>query len=178
MKNNNSKFLSLILRHKPETIGLKLDEHGWVSVPLLLEQMNKNGRDIDLNELEHIVETNDKKRFEFNADKSKIRASQGHSLGVDLQYEAQTPPDILYHGTAITSLDSIKESGLSKMKRDHVHLSSDINTATKVGGRHGNQIIFHVLAGEMVKEGYKFYNSTNGVWLTDHVPSKFLKIFS
>ena len=174
----SSKFLSLILRHKPETIGLKLDEHGWISVSLLLEQMNKNGRDIDLKELEHIVETNDKKRFEFNADKSKIRASQGHSLGVDLQYEAQTPPDILYHGTAITSLDSIKESGLSKTKRDHVHLSSDINTATKVGGRHGSPIIFHVLAGEMVKEGYKFYESTNGVWLTDHVPSKFLKIFS
>ena len=171
----NSKFLSLILRHKPETIGLKLDPNGWVNVIELLTQMNKNGRQLNMSELEYVVETNNKKRFEFNDDKTKIRASQGHSLGVDLQYESKTPPTILYHGTSTTFVESIKASGLLKLKRDHVHLSSDTDTATKVGSRHGKPFIFEVLAGEMVENGFKFYQSTNGVWLTDHVPSKYLK---
>jgi putative RNA 2'-phosphotransferase len=175
MSNDNSRFLSLILRHKPETIGLKLDNSGWVEVTQLLLQMNKNGRKIDIEELEFIVRTNNKKRFEFNNDKSKIRASQGHSLGIDLQYESKTPPNILYHGTSIDSVKSINENGLLKLKRDYVHLSNDIETATNVGSRHGKPIIFEVLAGEMYNEGFIFYQSTNGVWLTDHVPAKFLK---
>lgn len=175
MGNDKSRFLSLILRHKPETIGLTLDNSGWVEVTQLLLQMNNNGQKIDLNELEHIVRTNDKKRFEFNEDKTKIRASQGHSLGVDLQYESKTPPNILYHGTSTKSVESINKSGLLKLKRDHVHLSGDFCTATKVGSRHGKPVIFEVLAAQMHEEGYKFYQSTNGVWLTDHVPSKFLK---
>ena len=164
-----SKFLSLILRHKPEKIALKLDRNGWAIVDEILEKTN-----ISFQLLEKIVETNNKKRFAFSDDLSKIRASQGHSIDIDLQLEPIKPPDILYHGTVQKFMESISEQGLTKQKRQHVHLSHNIETAHKVGKRRGTPIILQVDAKLMYVNGYKFYLSQNGVWLTDHVPNKFI----
>ena len=171
-----SKFLSLVLRHQPELIGLQLDGQGWVNVDELLEKAKANGQNISFEVLTHVVDTNAKKRFAFNADETKIRASQGHSVEVDLNYEPQQPPELLYHGTASRFVDSILENGLEKRSRQHVHLSRDIKIALQVGMRHGKPVIFNVLAGEMYKSGYVFYLSENKVWLTDHVPIQFLKL--
>jgi putative RNA 2'-phosphotransferase len=170
-----SKFLSLVLRHQPETLGISLDKNGWTNVAELLSKMNSKGRQVDLEALEVIVETNDKKRFAFNDDKSMIRANQGHSTPIDLGYEVKTPPAILYHGTGEKSVESIWNSGLKKQKRHHVHLSKDLETAISVGGRHGKPFIFEVLTSEMVNDGFEFFESTNGVWLTNEVPTKYLK---
>lgn len=170
-----SKFLSLVLRHSPDTIGITLDENGWTDVPTLIEQANKNGVHLDLPILEFVVDTNTKKRFAFNADKSKIRANQGHSVEVELGYQAKEPPAILYHGTGKKSVDSILQNGLDKRQRHHVHLSSDLETATAVGKRHGEVFIFEVLAQEMFLQQHDFYLSDNGVWLTEHVPTQFLR---
>lgn len=137
-----SKFLSLVLRHQPEKIGLPLDDNGWADVAVLLEKLNTNGLPIDRDILNHIVATNPKKRFAFNDGLDKIRASQGHSIEVNLGYEPQQPPEILYHGTATSNIDSITRSGLKKRSRTHVHLSANIDTAINVGSRHGSPIIF------------------------------------
>ncbi|MEO3406403.1 RNA 2'-phosphotransferase [Mucilaginibacter sp. CAU 1740] len=173
---NLSKFLSLVLRHKPEEIGITLDEQGWVPVDELLDKLNKSGRPVTFDVLQHIVDTNAKKRFAFNDDKLKIRASQGHSVEVELGYEPQTPPDVLYHGTGEKSVESIMQSGLEKRTRQHVHLSSDINTAINVGSRHGKPVVLIVAAGEMYKQGYPFYLSENKVWLTDAAPAAFINL--
>jgi putative RNA 2'-phosphotransferase len=173
---NLSKFLSLVLRHKPEEIGITLDEQGWVPVDELLDKLNKSGHSVNFEILQYIVNTNAKKRFAFDADKLKIRASQGHSVEVELGYEAQTPPDVLYHGTGEKSVESIMQSGLEKRNRQHVHLSSDINTAINVGGRHGKPVVLVVAAGEMYRRGYQFYLSENKVWLTDAVPVVFINL--
>jgi len=170
-----SKFLSLILRHEPERVGLKLDSAGWVGVNELLEAVNRNGVSLSLDELKHVVTANDKKRFAFSEDGQRIRASQGHSVEVDLQYERQTPPEFLYHGTPERFLESIRATGLNKGQRHHVHLSPDPQTATKVGQRRGRPIVLTIRSGEMHRHGHIFYRSANGVWLVDHVPPQFIE---
>jgi putative RNA 2'-phosphotransferase len=171
-----SKFLSLVLRHQPESIGMELDQQGWVNVKELLDKARKNGRDLTIESLSFIVENNAKKRFEFSANLQKIRASQGHSVEVDLGYTPQTPPDILYHGTASRFIDPIVRTGLEKRSRQQVHLSKDVETAVSVGQRHGKPAILTVLSKEMYQAGYDFFLSANGVWLTDAVPVQFLKV--
>jgi putative RNA 2'-phosphotransferase len=169
-----SKFLSLVLRHRPEQIGIQLDVAGWVAVDELLAACRAHGRAITLAELQSIVTNNDKQRFSFSADGSLIRANQGHSIGVELGYEPAPPPATLYHGTAERFLDSIKAQGLLKGRRHHVHLSADEVTAIKVGQRHGKPVILRVQAEAMHSDGFSFYLSENGVWLTEHVPITYL----
>jgi putative RNA 2'-phosphotransferase len=172
---NISKFLSLVLRHQPETISIQLDQNGWTDVNELIEKTNNYGIKFDRETLNHIVATNSKKRFAFNDTFDKIRASQGHSVEIELGYTNQKPPEILFHGTAEKFIQSILKTGLEKRKRQHVHLSRDIETAIKVGQRHGKPFIFNVLAEQMYNDNFQFYISDNGVWLTDNVPTKYLK---
>jgi len=169
-----SKFLSLILRHKPETVGLVLDEAGWVSVNDLLGRCAQSGRPISRELLRTVVQNSDKKRFEFNSDESRIRASQGHSVKVDLGYEPMQPPDLLYHGTATRNLDSILRTGLLKGDRHHVHLSESEKTAFAVGKRYGSPVVLKINSGEMSLKGCLFYRSTNGVRLTNEVAPEFI----
>jgi putative RNA 2'-phosphotransferase len=169
-----SKFLSLILRHKPETIGLTLDENGWADVAQLIYLANQNQTPLTQNLLEEIVATNDKQRFSFNQDKSKIRANQGHSLVIDLALIAQEPPACLFHGTAIRFIESIQERGLVAGSRQHVHLSLDRTTAIKVGERHGKPVVLKIWANKMHLAGFEFFQSDNGVWLTKHVPTEYI----
>jgi putative RNA 2'-phosphotransferase len=170
-----SKLLSLILRHKPETIGLTLDENGWANTEELLKKIRSLELIVTFELLKTIVETNDKKRFIFSSDFNKIRANQGHSNEVDLQLEAVTPPDNLYHGTAEQNIESIKLRGLLKGGRHHVHLSNDRETARKVGIRYGKPVILVIDTKRMSDDGYKFYKSENDVWLTDHVSPQYIK---
>ena len=170
-----SKFLSLVLRHQPETIGLTLDTAGWATVSELLTKLAAHGRGMTMAELETLVSNDDKQRFSFNADKTCMRANQGHSLQtIELGLIAIEPPEILFHGTASRFLESILQTGLEKRSRQHVHLSADTETAHKVGIRHGKPMILQVAAGQMQRDGFAFYRSANGVWLTDHVPSDYL----
>lgn len=169
-----SKFLSFVLRHSPETIGLSLDENGWANVDELLQKSSRDGKVLTIEMLTHVVESNDKKRFAFNNDKSKIRASQGHSIEIELNLKAVTPPEQLYHGTVAKYLEGIKKEGLLKMSRQHVHLSKDKETAVKVGSRRGLAQILTVNAGEMHRAGFQFFLSDNGVWLTDSVPENYI----
>lgn len=169
-----SKFLSLVLRHEPERVGLELDNAGWVGVTDLLDAVNRNGISLGLDQLKHVVATNDKKRFEFSEDGQRIRARQGHSVEVDLQYEPQVPPELLYHGTPERFVESIRATGLNKGKRHHVHLSPDPQTATKVGQRRGYPVVLTIRAGDMHRQGHVFYRSANGVWLVDRVPVDFI----
>ncbi|HHB78596.1 MAG TPA: RNA 2'-phosphotransferase [Saprospiraceae bacterium] len=169
-----SKFLSLVLRHKPETIQIQLDENGWVSVSELIEKLNQNREYISFEILKYVVDTNSKKRFAFNEDQTKIRASQGHSLQIDLNYEPINPPKKLYHGTSERFLESILKSGIEKRNRQHVHLSSDIETALKVGQRHGKPVVLDIEAEKMSQNGHKFYLSDNSVWLTEYVPIEYI----
>jgi putative RNA 2'-phosphotransferase len=166
-----SKRLSYILRHAPESVGLKLDENGWASVHDL---MSKFGMPLSIEDLNEVVETNEKKRFAFNDDLTKIRASQGHSIEIDLAYQPTTPPEFLFHGTATRFIESIKKDGLLKGSRHHVHLSLDETTARKVGARHGSPVILTLKSKEMYEAGYVFYVSENDVWLTEHVPTRFI----
>jgi putative RNA 2'-phosphotransferase len=166
-----SKFLSLILRHNPQKVGLKLDSEGWASIPELLKATG-----ITREELDEIVATNDKKRFAISDDGERIRASQGHSIDVDLRLKPRVPPDNLFHGTATRFLGSIKEKGLLPMNRQYVHLSKDVDTARKVGLRHGKPLILRVDSARMKKDGHQFFLSDNGVWLTKEVPWKYLTI--
>ena len=170
-----SKFLSLILRHEPERVGLKLGEAGWVGVNELLAALNQGTQPLTLEQLKHIVATSDKKRFAFSEDGQRIRANQGHSLEVDLQYAPQTPPEILYHGTATRFLDGIRRDGLQKMDRHDVHLSAETKITVQVGARHGQPALLTIRAGEMHRAGHVFHCSTNGVWLVDHVPPQFIE---
>ena len=174
--NKISKFLSLVLRHQPEAAGVKLDDNGWVEVEQLLSNMRERGWKMDFELLSLVVDTNNKKRFAFNEDKSKIRASQGHSIDIELGYSPQLPPPILYHGTAEKNLASILKDGLQKRSRQHVHLSQEIETAIKVGARHGKPVVLQVEAEGMYKEGFAFFISENGVWLTDHVPATAISV--
>jgi len=170
-----SKFLSLILRHKPEAAGITLDEHGWANVDELIVGVSKT-QPFNMEMLEEIVRTDEKGRYSFNEDKTLIRANQGHSIPVDVELAVATPPEILYHGTGEKYVASIKEQGLLPRTRLYVHLSGDPETAKKVGSRHGFPITFVVSSGEMSADGYTFYRSENGVWLTKEVPPKYLTI--
>ena len=171
----HSKFLSLILRHQPELIGIQLDQNGWVLVHELLEKANSYGVHIDHQTLNQIVTTNSKKRFAYNETFDKIRASQGHSVAIELGYRNQTPPEILYHGTGEKWVESILKTGIQKQNRQHVHLSGDLDTAKKVGQRHGKPIIFNVFEEAMYNDNFVFFISDNGVWLTDYVPIRYLE---
>lgn len=172
-----SVFISLILRHKPEVIGISLDRHGWANVQELIDGINKTGKySIDMPTLEEIVRTDNKQRYSFNEDKTKIRANQGHSVNVDVELKEVVPPEILYHGTGEKYVDSINTEGLKPKSRLYVHLSKDIDTAIKVGSRHGKPVVYKISAGEMNRQGYQFYLSENGVWLTKIVPDSFIKI--
>jgi putative RNA 2'-phosphotransferase len=169
-----SKLLSLVLRHNPGVLGLTLDAQGWVAVDDLLAAAQRHGHALDTATLAQIVADNSKQRFAFSPDGTRIRANQGHSIPVELGLEPITPPELLYHGTARHLLTSIRESGLERRSRQHVHLSADTDTATAVGKRHGVPIVLTVAAGAMQAAGFAFYRSANGVWLTDHVPPEYL----
>lgn len=177
MKRNlvkQSKFLSLILRHKPETIGIVLDQSGWVEIDTLLNALQKVKRPLSRERLQEIVDINDKQRFAISVDGNRIRANQGHSIDIDLQLAPQSPPAQLFHGTAQGHLPSIRQQGLLKGKRQYVHLSWDRKTAIQVGRRHGKPVVLVVEADAMHAEGYSFFLSENRVWLTNCVPAKYL----
>lgn len=173
-ENEISKFIALILRHKPETVGITLDEHGWANADELVAGIAKT-LPFTMERLEEIVASDEKKRYAFNEDKTLIRANQGHSVPVDVELEETIPPDVLYHGTAEKYVASIDARGLAPKSRLYVHLSADRETAVKVGKRHGTPVVYTVAAGEMVKDGFKFYRSVNGVWLTKEAPVKYLE---
>jgi putative RNA 2'-phosphotransferase len=174
-RTRTSKFLSLVLRHEPQRIGLQLDPAGWVDVDVLLAACRNHGTLIEREELDEVVATSEKKRFAFSDDGRRIRASQGHSIEVSLGYTPQTPPPRLFHGTTTRFLDSIRHEGLTKRERHHVHLSADTETAHNVGNRHGKPAILIVRADAMHVAGHAFFLSENGVWLTDSVPATFLE---
>lgn len=168
-----SKFLSLVLRHEPGSIGLTLDAQGWADVS---ELVAKATLPLTPAVIETVVATNDKKRFALSEDKKRIRANQGHSIPVALGLTATSPPEWLFHGTATRFVEAILTEGLSRQDRQHVHLSEDRTTARTVGIRHGKPVIFRIAAGEMHARGYRFFKSENGVWLTDEVPAALLEI--
>ncbi|MEM8777892.1 MAG: RNA 2'-phosphotransferase [Cyanobacteria bacterium P01_G01_bin.49] len=171
-----SRFLSYHLRHAPEKLELTLEKGGWISIVKLLKAAQKHQFPISLTELEEVVKTNDKQRFSFDEMKTRIRANQGHSIPVDLQLVPKTPPSILYHGTYQQVVKKIKKDGLKKMSRHHVHLSEDQKTAFTVGQRRGTPAVFQVNTQAMIAVGYEFYCSSNGVWLVDEVPPKYLTL--
>ena len=171
---STSKYLSLILRHKPEAAGIALDEHGWADVEELIAGVRKS-RPFDRETLERIVATDEKQRYSFNEDHTRVRANQGHSIPVDVELPVAEPPEVLYHGTGEQFAASIEEKGLLPMRRLYVHLSGDRETARKVGVRHGRPVIFRVLSGQMARDGILFYRSVNGVWLTGAVPARYLR---
>jgi putative RNA 2'-phosphotransferase len=173
-----SKLLSLVLRHKPQIIGIQLDDNGWTNVDKLIKNILYQSKGfsftITKDILDEIVKTNNKKRFEYNSDGSMIRARQGHSVSVDLGYKQVTPPNVLYHGTSEDVVDCIFESGIEKRNRHHVHLSENHETAMAVGKRHGKPCVLTVDCKSMVSDGYEFFKTDNGVWLVDHVPSIYI----
>lgn len=170
-----SRKMSYALRHHPEKMHLDMDRHGWVSVEQMIESMHVYFPSFSKEDMDYVVENNDKHRFSYNEDETKIRANQGHSIDVDVQMKEMMPPDILYHGTGRKYVSSIKEKGLLPMSRLYVHLSVDPSTAYKVGSRHGTPYIFMIDAKKMHKDGYHFYISENGVWQVKHVPAEYLK---
>lgn len=174
----SSKRLSLVLRHRPGSIGVDLDPHGWVDVTVLLDALAAHGTALTRADLERVVTSNDKQRFEWDRDGDRIRARQGHSVPVDLGLQEQPPPDVLYHGTPRHNLDSILASGLDRRGRHHVHLSADVATARRVGARRGQPVVLAVDAAAMAREGHAFWLSTNGVWLTEHVPAEHLRLLA
>ena len=172
-ERSTSKYISLILRHKPETIGITLDEHGWADVKELIEGVSRT-HPLNMAQLEKIVAEDEKQRYSFNEDRTLIRANQGHSVPVDVELEQKAPPAILWHGTGEKYTDSIDRQGLLPKSRLYVHLSPDYDTAVKVGSRHGRPVVYQVDAGKMSEDGYEFFLSVNGVWLTKAVPVKYL----
>ena len=174
--NNISKYMSLILRHKPDVIGIELDEHGWANVNDLISGIEKDNHGFNFELLEEIVRSDSKQRYSFNDDKSFIRANQGHSINVDVELKEKEPPEYLYHGTGEKYVKSINQDGLIPKSRLYVHLSKDIKTAENVGKRHGKEVVYRINSGQMYRDGYKFYLSENGVWLTKEVPIKYLEM--
>ncbi len=178
MEQSNSdiklgRFLSLVLRHDPSAAGISLDGHGWADVKELLAGVSRTGRKIDMDTLERIVRENNKQRYSFNEDHTRIRANQGHSLSVDVELREETPPQYLYHGTATRFFPAIQREGIRKMSRQYVHLSGDFETAMAVGRRHGSPVVITVDAQAMARDGVGFYRSENGVWLCEHVEPKY-----
>jgi len=173
-----SRYLSKHLRHQPDRLGIKLLPGGWVEVDELLAACKKNAFPISWVQLEEVVAKNDKQRFSFDSTGTLIRANQGHSIEVDLQLESTIPPEVLYHGTGANAIALIMQTGLSKMSRHHVHLSTDIATSRNVGARHGKPVVLAVDAAAMHQAGYIFYCSDNGVWLVDSVPPEYLQQFN
>lgn len=171
-----SRFLSRVLRHDPASIGLALDAAGWADVEALMAAAGRAGVELDRATLDRVVAENDKQRFAYSADGTRIRASQGHSVPVELGLKAVQPPELLFHGTADRALDSIRREGLRPGRRTHVHLSADEGTAVAVGRRHGGPVVLRVRAGAMHAAGHAFYRSDNGVWLVDTVPAGFLDL--
>jgi putative RNA 2'-phosphotransferase len=171
-----SKYLSKHLRHQPQRLGLELQPGGWVRVDELLAAMAKNCFLVSVPELHQVVYNSDKQRFAFDSTGELIRANQGHSIPVDLQLQPQIPPSILYHGTHIGVLSAILAEGIDPMARHHVHLTTDLDLARKVGGRRGKSAVFTINTLAMVEDGYQFYCSDNGVWLVDHVPTQYLQL--
>lgn len=169
-----SRFLSLVLRHKPEEIGLALDSQGFLSVDELIEGINNTGRVIDKRILDEILSSDNKQRYSYDSTGTRIRANQGHSIEVNLGLQKETPPKILYHGTAEKFVSAIEKEGLIKKKRTYVHLSKDLETAKNVGSRRGEPIIFEIDTEAMIEDDYEFYVSENGVWLTERVPVQYL----
>lgn len=174
-QTQHSKFLSLVLRHQPELIGLRPDAAGWIGRDDLLVALAKHDHAISPADLDEIVATSPKRRFAFSDDGTRIRASQGHSFSVDLGLEPMTPPNVLFHGTVAAVIPAILAEGLQKQQRHHVHLSADVETAKQVGGRRGKPVILEVAALQLHGAGHAFYRSANGVWLTDSVPAEFLR---
>lgn len=172
--NHLSGFLSFILRHKPETVGIQLSEHGWADVDSLLAGMNAYGRKISMEDLKKIVEKDKKGRYAFNEDNTKIRARQGHSVNVDVGLRQEVPPKILYHGTSRDVYKKIQKEGIQKMRRLYVHLSLDYDTAMRVGHRHGVPYVFAVDAEKMHQDGIPFFVSENGIWMTEYVGAEYL----
>lgn len=171
---DTSRYIALILRHKPEVIGIKLDEHGWANVNELITVVNKT-HNLTMELLEEIVRTDNKMRYSFNEDKSLIRANQGHSIPVNVELKECIPPSVLYHGTGEKYVSSIDKTGLIPKSRLYVHLSADYETAVKVGTRHGKAVVYYIDTVKMISDKYKFYVSANNVWLTKEVPVKYLK---
>ena len=172
-----SKFLSLVLRHQPEVVGMQLDPEGWLPIDELLQNANRTGKQLSLELLHEVVASCEKKRFALSDDGLKIRASKGHSVpDVELNLVPITPPELLYHGTVAAFLDSIRVMGLVKRSRNHVHMSADIETAKKVGSRRGKSVMLLIYSHRMYQIGHTFYQSANGVWLTDTVPATFIDI--
>ena len=174
-----SKFLSMVLRHNPSAIGITLDDEGWVDVQTLIDNATIYQKDQGLEALtkdllDEIVDTNNKRRFEYSEDGWEIRARQGHSIDVNLGYDSTMPPDYLYHGTASRFVPAIRANGLDKRKRHHVHLSKDYDTAIKVGQRHGKSFVLRIDCKAMKADGYDFFETDNAVWLVDDVPAKFI----
>ena len=173
--DETSKFLSFVLRHEPQAIGLTLDSEGWANIDALIDGAARDGRTLDRALIENVVASSDKKRFSISPDGQSIRAVQGHSTkSVELQFEEKQPPETLYHGTATRFMDSINEQGLIPGSRHHVHLSQETATASAVGQRYGTVVILQVAARQMQEQGFKFYQAENGVWLTERVPVEFL----
>jgi len=171
-----SKFLSYVLRHEPQAIGITLDSQGWVSIDELIQAANKSGKSFDRELIERVVESSEKKRFTLSDDGKCIRAAQGHSTeAVNIEYPPRVPPEFLYHGTASRFLESIRKEGLQAQQRHHVHLSENVKTATEVGQRYGQVKVLIIAAGLMHQQGFIFYCSENNVWLTEEVPVRFIE---
>jgi putative RNA 2'-phosphotransferase len=171
-----SKSLSYVLRHRPDSLGIDLETGGWIAVDVLLPAFEKSGKHLSPEILREVVASNDKQRFEFSDDGLRIRARQGHSVGVELGYEPATPPAVLFHGTAAHNLDSIFEKGLLKGRRHHVHLSTNKQSMIQVAMRHGKPVLLVVQASQMHAAGHKFFVTGNNVWLTEHVPPNYIAV--
>ena len=169
-----SKHLSLVLRHRPESVGVTLDRNGWVDVAVLLDALAAHGTAMTYADLDRVVTSNDKQRFEWDRDADRLRARQGHSVRVDLELQEQAPPDVLHHGTPRRNVDAILATGLDRRGRHHVHLSPDVATALRVGARRGPAAVLRVDAAAMARDGHRFWVSSNGVWLAEHVPARYL----
>ncbi len=175
--NETSKFLSYVLRHEPQAIGLTLDTEGWADISALIDGANKSGKSIDRDLIQQVVDTSDKKRFSISEDGLRIRAAQGHSTSsVAITYPQKVPPEFLYHGTATRFLESIQKEGLKPQERQYVHLSEDEQTAIAVGQRYGKPVVLKIEALRMYQQGFKFFQAENGVWLTSSVPIEVLNL--
>lgn len=173
-KTKLSKFLSLVLRHQPDTIGLMLNYGGWADINELIEKARKAGVSLTPALTRDIVAESDKRRFSISSDGNRIRANQGHSIPVELGLLEAEPPEVLYHGTARQNITSIRGEGIRRGKRSYVHLSTDKDTATRVGTRHGQPVVLMVTAGNMFRDGIRFFHADNGVWLTEYVASEYI----